>query len=200
MTEEIAPRWRNRVLLGLGGLGLAMGLATMDAYLEADQFSLGGWAADLFESVILVSVMLIAASMVMRLKTIETETGQLRRDVDAARTAGAEWRQQSRPTMDQLSAAISDQFDRWSLSPAEADVASLMLKGAALKDIAALRQTSQATIRQQAQAVYRKSGLGNRAELSAFFLEDLLADDPASTAGGGTDRVGPANGGAPRVN
>jgi hypothetical protein len=29
-------------------------------------------------------------------------------------------------------------------------------------------------VRQQAIAVYRKSGLAGRAELSAFFLEDLL--------------------------
>jgi hypothetical protein len=30
------------------------------------------------------------------------------------------------------------------------------------------------TVRQHAVAVYRKSGLAGRAELSAFFLEDLL--------------------------
>jgi len=30
------------------------------------------------------------------------------------------------------------------------------------------------TVRQHAVAVYRKSGLSGRAELSAFFLEDLL--------------------------
>jgi hypothetical protein len=29
-------------------------------------------------------------------------------------------------------------------------------------------------VRHQALAVYRKSGLGGRAELAAFFLEDLL--------------------------
>jgi len=34
--------------------------------------------------------------------------------------------------------------------------------------------TSERTIRDQARAVYRKSGVAGRTELSAFFLEDLL--------------------------
>ncbi len=49
-----------------------------------------------------------------------------------------------------------------------------MLKGMSSKDIALARATSEATIRQQAQGVYRKSGLSGRAELSAYFLESLF--------------------------
>ena len=49
-----------------------------------------------------------------------------------------------------------------------------MLKGLSHKEIADIRATSETTIRQQALAVYRKSDLRSRAELSAFFLEDLL--------------------------
>ena len=60
--------------------------------------------------------------------------------------------------------------------PAEADIAGLMLKGVPLGDIARLRRTSEVTIRQQAQSVYRKSGLSGRAELAAFFLESLFED------------------------
>ena len=77
------------------------------------------------------------------------------------------------PGMAGLETAIQRQFDDWGLTPAEAEIAGLMLKGLSLKDIAGLRRTSEATIRQQAQGVYRKSGLSNRAELSAYFLEDL---------------------------
>ena len=50
-----------------------------------------------------------------------------------------------------------------------------MLKGLSHKEIARLRLTSETTVRQQAAAIYRKSGLASRAELAAFFLEDLLA-------------------------
>jgi len=59
------------------------------------------------------------------------------------------------------------------LTPAEREVGLLLLKGLSHKE-AATRATSETTIRQQALAIYRKSGLRNRSELSAFFLEDLL--------------------------
>ncbi len=76
-----------------------------------------------------------------------------------------------------LSEIIDAQFTRWSLSPAEAEVAMLLLKGLSLKETATVRDTSERTTRKQARAVYRKSGLAGRAELSAWFLEDLLGDD-----------------------
>jgi len=37
-----------------------------------------------------------------------------------------------------------------------------------------LQNKSERTVRQHSVAVYRKSGLSGRAQLSAFFLEDLL--------------------------
>lgn len=69
---------------------------------------------------------------------------------------------------------IDTQLDRWSLSPAEKEVALLLLKGLAHKEIASIRSTSEGSARQQAYAVYQKSGLSGRTEHSAFFLEDLL--------------------------
>jgi DNA-binding NarL/FixJ family response regulator len=54
-------------------------------------------------------------------------------------------------------------------------VALLLVKGLALKDVAQVRATSERTVRQQSLAIYRKSGLAGRAELAAFFLEDLLS-------------------------
>ena len=50
----------------------------------------------------------------------------------------------------------------------------LLLKGLGHKEAAALLERSERTVRQHAVSVYRKSGLSGRAELSAFFLEDLL--------------------------
>jgi DNA-binding NarL/FixJ family response regulator len=49
-----------------------------------------------------------------------------------------------------------------------------LLKGLGHKEIAALLGKSERTVRQRAVAVYREAGLAGRAELSAFFLEDLL--------------------------
>tara|TARA_B110000259_G_scaffold38010_1_gene43220 strand:- start:8597 stop:8890 length:294 start_codon:yes stop_codon:yes gene_type:complete len=61
------------------------------------------------------------------------------------------------------------QFDRWKMTQAEIQVGMLMLKGLSHQEIADVRATSERTIREQARAVYRKSGLTGRSELSAFF-------------------------------
>ncbi len=84
------------------------------------------------------------------------------------------WNQEAQYVLAGLGAAIDRQFDRWGLTPAERDVALLQLKGLRHKEIAELRQTSERTVRQQALVVYRKAGLNGRADLAAFFLEDLL--------------------------
>lgn len=74
--------------------------------------------------------------------------------------------------------AIDRQFERWGLFAAEREVALLLLKGLSHKEVASARETSERTVRQQALAVYRKAGLSGRAELAAFFLEDLLLPAP----------------------
>ena len=124
------------------------------------------------------------AVVVLRLSRLQERTEELEGAVTLAREEGRAWRKQSQRFVQGLSRAIEAQFDLWGLSAAEADVAGLMLKGASLREIAGLRRTSEATIRQQAQNVYRKSGLNSRAELAAYFLEDLFA---LSEAGFGPD-------------
>lgn len=69
---------------------------------------------------------------------------------------------------------IDTEFARWALSDTERDIAWLILKGFSFLEIAEMRGRSERTIRQQAGAIYAKSGLRSRAELSAFFLEDLF--------------------------
>ena len=76
--------------------------------------------------------------------------------------------------LDGLSIYIDQQFEHWELTHAEKEVALLLLKGLSLKEIATLRNITERTARQQATTVYGKAGLSGRAELSAFFLEDLL--------------------------
>jgi len=73
-----------------------------------------------------------------------------------------------------LGVYIKAQFDEWGLSNAEQDVALLLLKGLSMKEIATMRDVSERTARQQATQIYEKAGLSGRANLSAFFLEDLL--------------------------
>jgi DNA-binding CsgD family transcriptional regulator len=97
------------------------------------------------------------------------------RDLDAARIQGRQWRDETRALLKGLGEAIDRQFLMWKLTEAERDVGLLILKGLSLKEIAAVRVTSERTIRAQARSIYAKAGLSGRAALSAFFLEDLFA-------------------------
>lgn len=84
------------------------------------------------------------------------------------------WRADSRKYVEGLAQAIDQQLTRWNLSTAEKEVAFLLLKGLSLKEIAEVRNTTEKTSRVQSMAIYSKSGLSGRSELSAYFLEDLL--------------------------
>lgn len=121
----------------------------------------------LVESAILILAALGAAFLLRRLQTTRAELSKARNDA-------LRWRQQNQEILSGLGAAIETQFSRWSLTPAEAEVGLMLLKGFSHKEIATLRQASERTIREQARAVYRKAGLTGRASLSAFFLDDLL--------------------------
>lgn len=69
---------------------------------------------------------------------------------------------------------IQEDFEKWGLSPAEKEIALLLLKGLRLQEIADIRATSERTVRQQAQSIYRKSGLDSRTDLAAYFIEDFI--------------------------
>ncbi len=97
----------------------------------------------------------------------EQEFSEFRKDAER-------WRSESRKFLEGLSSAIDLQLEKWSLTKAEKDVAFLLLKGLSSKEIAEIRNTAEKTVRVQATSIYAKSGISNRSELSAFFLEDLL--------------------------
>lgn len=69
---------------------------------------------------------------------------------------------------------IKQQFTDWTLTPSEKEVAMLLLKGLSFEEIAGVRETKEKTVRQQATAIYRKSGLNGRHEFAAWFFEDFL--------------------------
>ncbi len=85
-----------------------------------------------------------------------------------------QWRRRAQHFLEGLGVEIDSQFRSWKLTPAEREIALLLLKGFSTKQIAALLEKSDRTVRQHSSAIYKKSGLAGRAELGAFFLEDLL--------------------------
>ena len=86
-----------------------------------------------------------------------------------------------------LSEVINQQFQAWSLTPAERDVGLLALKGLDVAEIAELRGAAQGTVRAQLTRIYAKAGVSGRAQFAAFFVEDLLGagvPESAQTAAG----------------
>ena len=107
-------------------------------------------------------------------RALEGDIVRLRGQLDVTRAEAGRWRAEAKDALAGLGAAIDRQCERWMLTDAERSVALLLLKGLSFKEIGVVRSTSERTVRQQALAVYKKAGLAGRAELAAFFLEDLL--------------------------
>lgn len=98
----------------------------------------------------------------------------LKEQLFVSKAESNKWKEQNAHLIGGLAAAIDNQLEEWKLSPSEKEISLLILKGLSLKEIAEIRGVSERTVRQQSVSVYQKSNLAGRAELSAYFLEDLL--------------------------
>jgi DNA-binding CsgD family transcriptional regulator len=167
--SDADPAWR-----GWAALVLACVVALVGIDLATDAWTGTRWLHWLLELLVALLAGGGAITLWLRWLAARLATQRLGRDLAAAQADAERWRREAEDALRGLGAAIDRQFDHWQLSPAEREIALLLLKGLSLKQIADLRQTSERTVRQQSLGVYRKSGLAGRAELSAFFLEDLL--------------------------
>lgn len=73
---------------------------------------------------------------------------------------------------------LNEHFDDWGLTPAERDVALFSVKGLSTAEIAAVRQTSEGTVKAQTNAIYRKAGVSGRPQLLSLFIDDLMSETP----------------------
>jgi DNA-binding CsgD family transcriptional regulator len=135
------------------------------------------------ESLVLVLAAVGLWLLRTRIRRERIDARVLRARLAEARAAAESWRRETEALAAGLGQAIDAQFRAWRLTDAEREVALLLVKGLSLREIAGLRETSERTVRQQSLAVYRKAGLAGRAELSAFFLEDLLSPPAVRPAG-----------------
>ncbi len=77
---------------------------------------------------------------------------------------------------------LQERFAEWALTPSERDVALFAIKGMSTAEIAALRSTSEGTVKAQTNAIYRKAGVTGRPQLLSLFIDDLMRDDGAVRA------------------
>ncbi|MBF9033889.1 helix-turn-helix transcriptional regulator [Rhodobacterales bacterium HKCCE2091] len=94
----------------------------------------------------------------------------LRSSMHRARSAEDALRAASGAFMD----VVEERFAAWGLTPAERDVALFALKGLSLGEIAAVRQTSEGTVKAQTNAIYRKAGVSGRTQLLSLFVDELM--------------------------
>ena len=139
------------------------------------------WSHLLVEALVMALAVIGVGALWRGLRAAETRAARLDMSLEMALKEASHFRTEAREALRGLGEAIDAQFERWALTPAEREVGLLLLKGLTHKEVAEARTTSEATVRQQALTVYRKSGLRNRSDLSAFFLEDLLL--PRESAG-----------------
>lgn len=94
----------------------------------------------------------------------------LRRSLSRARFAETRLRAASAEFME----LMHERFESWCLTPAEKDVALFAIKGLNTSEIAALRNTSEGTVKAQTNSIFRKAGVTGRPQLLSLFIDDLM--------------------------
>jgi len=101
--------------------------------------------------------------------------GIARRGAASARVAGprASWRTGA-GLLIALCLVLGPLAVLWGLTPAEHDVAMMLIKGAPIAEIARLRQSAEGTVKAHCNRIYAKSGGSGRTELVSQFVDDLM--------------------------
>ncbi len=170
---------RNRlIVLGLLCFALLLGLEWIT---EGEDIMPADFMIDALALALLVATSVAAALVAIDIKEQQADRLALLQDLEKAKADGAQWRARAEDQLDQFRRAIGEQFDEWDATAAERDIGHLILRGLSHKEIARLRHTSEATVRQQAQSLYRKANLPNKGAFSAYFLDDVLYLPPEVT-------------------
>lgn len=167
----------------LGGLGAAcfLLLLALEILTESDEFSPLDVAIDGLGILLTIGAAVGVALLALRIESQHEEKLALIRDLEFARAEGNAWRNKVRSHLAGLKSGMDVQFQDWGMTGAEREIGLLILKGLSHKEIAVLRATTEPTVRQQAQSIYRKAKLPGKTAFCAYFLEDLftLDDGPA---------------------
>jgi DNA-binding CsgD family transcriptional regulator len=165
---------RTGWLLSVVGAVAFVAFLALELSVEKGPLTLAKVALEAFELLLIMGTAAVTALLFTQFRAHRDEQAALVAELERARSQGQAWREKAQKHIAGLSAAIQEQFDQWGLSPAESEVAMLMLKGFSHKEIARLRNAGEQTVRQQARVVYAKADVSSRHAFCAFFLEDLL--------------------------
>lgn len=165
---------RLQVLLAVALLSIMIG-GTIDLVMDRPESWLSFHV--IFETLMIAGAMVLATTLWLGWWRSAQSVEELRRSLEERKEERDAWRASAEHALEGMGRAIDQQFEAWGLTRAEREVALLLLKGHSHKAVAKHTGRSPQTVRQHAAAVYRKGDLSGRAELSAFFLEDLMLPD-----------------------
>jgi DNA-binding CsgD family transcriptional regulator len=166
------------------GFSIAVGfLTTLDLFLEISR------GISLFHIFFEGSVGILAIIFIVKLiskewaqtKLVQEKLNLLEKESISLREDNVKYKHATLKHVNEISVIIDQQMDEWGLSKSEKDVAVLLLKGLSHKEIAEIRQTAEKTVRHQSGIIYSKARLEGRAQLSAFFLEDIFNSQTRNT-------------------
>lgn len=127
----------------------------------------------IYELLLILGALTSAGWLWRRSRRVARDNARLTALIAERQAERDQWRSSAEQALAGLAVAIDRQLTKWQLTPAEREVAILLIKGRSHKEIAARSGRSERTIRQHATAAYEKAGVGGRAELAAYFLSDL---------------------------
>jgi DNA-binding CsgD family transcriptional regulator len=177
-VANLSERQTRGILAGVGAGSFAL-LMMLEVLTEQDEITLFDLLVDAITVLLTISAAVGVALLALRMQAQHEEKMALIRDLDIARKEGQHWRSKVQSKLNGIRLEMDAQFRKWGMTAAERDVGLLILKGLNHKEIAALRGTSEATVRQQAQSIYQKAELPGKTAFSAYFLEDLFAPNVA---------------------
>jgi len=163
LSFDTEPREIRILSAGLVLSGVCTAFFTLDIVSDLffDGYIPGGFHLGIEVGVVVLSL----AVLVFHIREMRRFFRRHRRVVDQVRVASGEFAE-----------VINALFDQWQLTPAERDVAILLIKGLGFGAIAEARSSREGTVKAQSNAIYRKAGVTGRHELLALFLDELLQD------------------------
>lgn len=173
--EDESGRMRTMLVIALSSIVVG---GTADLVLDAPESWLSFHV--FFEALLIAGAVTMATVLWLGWWRSARAENELRRSLAARQSERDHWRASAERALAGFGQAIDEQFRSWGLTPAEREVALLVVKGLGHKEIAAQMGRSERTIRQHASAVYEKAGLAGRAELAAYFLRDVMLPSDAS--------------------
>ena len=168
---DVDSQDKLQLILGIALVSIIVG-GSIDIYMDHPATWLSFHVV--FETLMIAGAAVMATTLWLGWWRSARSVEELQRSLDERKEERDAWRSSAEQALEGMSRAIDSQFEAWGLTTAEREVALLLLKGHSHKAIAKQTGRSPQTVRQHAAVVYRKADITGRAELSAFFLEDLM--------------------------